>query len=75
MVLSKKKLWTTRELVKELHKPVTRKFETRKAQSSFIDNIRGADLADMQLISKLIQDFDFYYLLLIFLVNILGFFL
>ena len=40
------------ELVEELHKPIIRKFKTRKVQSPFIDNIWGADLADMQLISK-----------------------
>ena len=41
-----------KELAEELHKPVIRKFEKRKVQSTFIDNIWGADLADMQLISK-----------------------
>ena len=40
------------ELAKELHKPIIRKFEKRKIQSPFIDNIWGTDLADMQLISK-----------------------
>ena len=39
-------------LAEELHKPIVRKFEKRKVNSSFIDNIWGADLADMQLISK-----------------------
>ena len=38
--------------VEELHKPIIRKFEKRKVRSPFIDNIWGADLADMQLISK-----------------------
>ena len=42
----------TRKLAKELHKPVIRKFEKRKVPSSFIDNIWGADLADMQLLSN-----------------------
>ena len=40
------------ELVNELHKPIIRKFKKRKVYSSFKDNIWGADLADMQLISK-----------------------
>ena len=40
------------ELAEELHKSVKRKFEKSKVQSSFIDNIMGADLADMQLTSK-----------------------
>ena len=33
-------------------KPIIRKFKKRKVYSSFKDNIWGADLADMQLISK-----------------------
>ena len=41
-----------RELDEELHKPIIWKFETRKVHSSFLDNIWGADLADMPLISK-----------------------
>ena len=40
------------QLVEELHKPIIIKFKKRKVQSPFIDNIWGADLADMQLISK-----------------------
>ena len=43
---------SNKELVEELHKPIIRKFKKRKVQSSFVDNIWGADLADMQLISK-----------------------
>ena len=42
----------TQELAEELYKPIIRKFSIRKVQSRFIDNIWGADLADMQLISK-----------------------
>ena len=41
-----------KELADELHKPIIRKFEKRKAHSPFTDNLLGADLADMQLISK-----------------------
>ena len=40
----------TRELAEELHKPIIRNL--KKVHSPFIDNIWGADLADMQLISK-----------------------
>ena len=40
------------QLADELHKPIIRKFKKRKVYSSFRDNIWGADLADMQLISK-----------------------
>ena len=41
-----------KELAKELRKPTIRKLEKRKVHSSFIDNIWGADLTDMQLLSK-----------------------
>ena len=40
------------QLVDELHKPIIRKFKKRKVYSAFKDNIWGADLADMQLLSK-----------------------
>ena len=40
------------QLAEELHKPIIRKFEKRKVYSAFKDNIWGADLADMQLISR-----------------------
>ena len=40
------------QLAKELHKPIIKKFEKRRVYSIFKDNIWGADLADMQLISK-----------------------
>ena len=45
--------------IKELHKPIIRKFKKRKAHSSFIDNIWHADLADMQLISTFNKGFRF----------------
>ena len=44
-------------LAEELHKPIIRKFNKRKVHSSFTDNIWGADLADMQLISKFNKGF------------------
>ena len=48
-------------LANELHKPIIRKFEKRKAQSSFKRNIWGAALADMQLIYKfLLYAIDIY---------------
>ena len=40
------------QLANEHHKPIIRKFKTRKVYSSFKGNIWGVDLADMQLISK-----------------------
>ena len=57
----------------ELHKSIIRKFKERKVHSSFIDIIWGADLANMQLISKLNKGIG--YVLLIFLVNTHGSFL
>ena len=39
-------------LAKELHKPVTKKFNKRKVYSQFRDNIWGVDLADTQSLSK-----------------------
>ena len=47
------------QLADERHKPIIRKFEKRKVYSSFRDNIWGADLADMQLISKFNKAFRF----------------
>ena len=47
------------ELAKELHKPVIRNFKKRTVYSGFKDNIWGADLADMQLISKSNKGFRF----------------
>ena len=40
------------KLADKLRKPIIRKFNKRKVYSSFKDNIWGADLADMQLLSK-----------------------
>ena len=36
------------QLAKELHKPVVKKFKRRKAYAKFKDNIRAADLAQME---------------------------
>ena len=47
------------QLADELHKPIIRKFKKRKVYSSFKDNIWGADLADMQLLSKFNKGFTF----------------
>ena len=48
-----------KELAEELHKPIIRKFKKRKVQSPFIDNIWGAYLADVKLISKRNKGFRF----------------
>ena len=47
------------QLAEKLHKPIIRNFEKRTVYSEFKDNIWGADLADMQLISKLNKGFRF----------------
>ena len=40
------------QLADELQKPIIRKLKQRKVYSSFRDNISGADLADVQSLSK-----------------------
>ena len=40
------------QLANELHRRIIRKFKRRKVYSSFRDNIWGADLADIQSLSK-----------------------
>ena len=47
------------QLDDELHNPIIRKLKKRKVYSSFRDNIWGADLADMQLLSKFNKGFRF----------------
>ena len=47
------------QLANELHKPSITKLKKRKVYSGFKDNIWGADLADMQLISKVNKGFRF----------------
>ena len=48
------------ELAEELHKQIIRKINKRKVHSSFIDNIWGADLANMWLINKFIKEVCFF---------------
>ena len=62
------------QLAEELHKPIIKKFKEIKIHAVFKDNIWGADLGDMQLLSRYNKGLDFYYALLIFLVNMLGLF-
>ena len=40
------------QLAEELNKPIIKKLKKRKVHAAFKDNIWGADLADMQLLSK-----------------------
>ena len=65
---------SNKELAKELYKSIIKKLEKRKVISSFIDNIWGSDHADIELISKVDKKTVFYYVLLIFSVNMEGFF-
>ena len=55
----KNEIISNKQIAEELHKPIIRKFEKRKVHSSFVDNIWGADLADMQLMSKFNEEFNF----------------
>ena len=48
-----------RQLAKELQKPIIRNFKKRTIYLRFKDNVWDADLADMQLISKLNKKFRF----------------
>ena len=59
---------SNKELAEELHKPIIRKCNKRKVHSPFVENIWGADLADMQLISKFNKGFRF----LLFVVDVYG---
>ena len=43
---------SNQEIAEELHKPVITKFEKWKVHSSFRDNICGADLVEVHLISR-----------------------
>ena len=63
------------QLDKELRKPIIKNFKKRTIYSGFKDNIWGADLADMQLISKYNKGFRFLLCVLDILVNKLGLFL
>ena len=47
------------KLAEELHKPIIRKLKKKEVHSAFKDNIWGADLVDMQLISKFYKGFRF----------------
>ena len=49
------------QLANELHKPIIIKFKKRKVYSLFRDNIWGADLADMQLLSNYNKGYKFLF--------------
>ena len=46
---------SNKDLIEELYKPNSKKFNKRKMQSPFIDNIWGADIADKKLIRTFYQ--------------------
>ena len=71
----KSKTMPNHKLAKEWQKPVIRKFEKRNAHSSSENNNWGADLADIQIISKFNKGIGFYYVLLISSANTHGLFL
>ena len=54
-----KSAFDNEKLAEELHKPIIKKFKKITFYSGFKDNIWGADLADMQLISKFNKGFRF----------------
>ena len=58
---------SNKELAEELHKTIVKKIKKRKVQSTFKDNVWGADVADIQLISKFKKGLIFYYVLLTFI--------
>ena len=52
------KVISNKVLAKELHKPIIRKLQKYQVYSSFIDNIWGAHLTNMQLTSKFNKDIN-----------------
>ena len=62
-------------LGKELHKPIIRKLKKRKVYSGFRDNIWGADLTDMQLITRFKKGYRFLLCVIDIFNNILELFL
>ena len=54
-----KSAFNNKKLTQELHKPIIRNFKKKTVYSGFKDNIWGADVADMQLISKFKKGFIF----------------
>ena len=66
---------SNKELAKELHKPIIRTFQKRKVYSSVMDNIWGADLADMQLTSQFTKGIHILLCVIDIIVNTHGLFL
>ena len=55
----KSEIIPNQQLGEELYKPIIRNFQKRTVHSYFKDNVRGADLADMQILSKYNKRFCF----------------
>ena len=55
----KNEIISNKKLAEQLQKPIIKKIMKRKVRSSFINNIWGADLADIQLKSKFNKGFRF----------------
>ena len=72
--LTSKSLSQNQRLAEKIHKPIIRKFKKRKVHSVFRDDIWGAYLADMQLISKYNKRIRFLLCVIDILVNMLGLF-
>ena len=62
-------------LANELQKPVIKKVKRRKGYASFKDNIWGADIVDVQLISKYNKGIRFLLCVIDIFSNMLGLFL
>ena len=60
------------QLANELHKAIIRKLKKRRVYSPFKGNICGANLADMQLISKFDKGIKFFLCVIDVLANIHG---
>ena len=60
------------KLAEELHKPIIRSFKKRKTQLPFTDNIWGANLSDVQFISKLNKGIRFLLCVIHISVNTSG---
>ena len=65
---------SNQQLAEGLHKAITRTFKKHKVYFCFKDNIWGADLQMCSEHVNVINEFNFYYVLLIFTVNMHGLF-
>ena len=71
----KNEKFSNKELPEELHKPIIRKFNRGKVKPPFIDNIWGADLADMPILRKFNKEVRFLLYVIDIFTNMHGLFL